>query len=183
MKVIIRVILIFLLSCTFPLFGQDETAGKREYYDSANFNVIIGRYVSGELFLKSYGNKLTKLDSWEQYYKNGQLKKIGTMTTGNHIYVGIWKYYSQSGKLDSVVNYNKKFRISYFEAIKIAKKNGFEMPEMEIEETIYKGKSCWEISRWTENEDHTGQTAEFILIDKKTGKVIKPNDIIKIGIY
>jgi hypothetical protein len=49
------------------------------------------------------------------------------------------------------------------------------MPDIEVDETTYKNKKCWQVSRWTEKLDHSGQTAETILIDKTTGKMIKPD--------
>ena len=48
------------------------------------------------------------------------------------------------------------------------------MPNIEVREKFYQTKKYWEVSRWTEKSDHSGQTAETILIDKSTGKIIKP---------
>jgi antitoxin component YwqK of YwqJK toxin-antitoxin module len=151
-----------------------RTSGDREYIDSANFHIIRGKYVSGNKFIDVYENKLTKLDNWKEYYENGQLKQEGLMTNGNHIYVGIWKYYSNSGKVDSIIDYDKKYPISYYSALVIAEKKGFKMPDMEVALQVDSLNTSWQIARWTENENHGGQTAEAILIDTKTGKVTKP---------
>lgn len=151
------------------------TSGDREYIDSANFYIIRGKYISGEKFIEVYENKLTKLDSRKEYYKNGQLKEEGIMINAHHNYVGVWKYYSIAGKLDSLIDYDKKYPISYFDALKIAAKKGFKMPHIEVTVQVDSSKTFWQITRWKENESHSGQTAEAILIDTKTGKVTKPN--------
>jgi hypothetical protein len=151
-----------------------RTNGDREYIDSANFQIIRGKYVSGNKFIDVYENKLTKLDNWKEYYENGQLKAEGIMTNGNHIYVGIWKYYSNLGKVDSMIDHDKKYPISYYSALRIAEKKGFKMPDMEVTLKVDSLNTYWQIARWTENENHGGRTAEAILIDTRTGKVTKP---------
>lgn len=185
MKQTKKLILILFLLGTISSFGQDNlrTSGERKYYDSAQYSIILGKYVSGSKFLENYQNKLTKLDTWKEYYENGQLLKEGVMTNSNHIYIGIWKYYSPSGKLDSVINYDKKYPISYFKALEIAGTNGFKMPDMEVTETVYENKLYWNITRWTQNKDGSGESAEYILINKITGEVVKPKNLIKWRVY
>ncbi|MGV3611484.1 MAG: hypothetical protein ACO1N0_11070 [Fluviicola sp.] len=151
-----------------------KAADEREYMDSANFHIIRGNYASGNKFMEVYENRLTKLDNWKEYYENGQLKCQGVMTTGNHIYVGIWKYYSPSGKIDSIVDHDKKYPVSYSSALRIAAKKGFKMPDMEVELQVDGSKTFWEVQRWTENENQDGQSAEIILINTRSGKVTKP---------
>ena len=168
--------LLVILKVSLSAFSQtDETAGDRKYYDSAHFYIIVGKYITGEKYLEWYGNKLNKLDSWKLFYKNGQLKEQGVMTNPSHIYVGIWKYYSPAGKLDSVINYDKKTPISYFMAVNIAETKGYKMPDMEVSETTYNNKSYWQVARWKENPAKNGAMAETILIDKRRGEVVKPN--------
>lgn len=145
----------------------------RDYIDSANFRISRKRYDSGNIFKEVYSDKLSKLDHHKAYYENGQLKEEGMLTSNNQIYVGIWKYYSNSGKLDSMVNYDKKYRITYFKAIKIAEKHGFKMPEMEIDLKHEIKNTFWEITTWEYFETHSN-SVNSILIDTKNGKVIKP---------
>ncbi len=167
----------FVQAANTPNYEIKDTlrkSGDREYIDSANFSIIRGKYVSGAKFIEIYQNKLTKLDNCKEYYENGQLKEEGIMTNAHHNYVGVWKYYSTTGKLDSVIDYDKKYSISYFDALKIAEKKGFEMPDMEVTLQVDSLNTFWQIARWTENENHSGQAAEAILIDTKTGKVTKP---------
>ena len=49
------------------------------------------------------------------------------------------------------------------------------MPDVEIRLTSDKANIYWQAALWTENEDHSGQTAKSILIDAKTGKVTTPD--------
>jgi antitoxin component YwqK of YwqJK toxin-antitoxin module len=155
-------------------WGTPRTSGDREYLDSANYHIIRGKYISGNKFIEVYENKLTKLDRRKEYYENGQLKEEGIMTNANHIYVGVWKYYSTAGKLDSIIDYDKKYPISYFDALKIAEKKGFKMPDVEVTLQVDSLNTLWQIASWAENKNHSGQTAESILINTKTGKVTKP---------
>lgn len=158
-----------------------RTSGEREYVDSANFSIVRGKYISGAKFIEVYQNKLTKLDNWKEYYENGQLKEEGVMTNASHHYVGIWKYYSLTGKVDSIVDFDKKYLTSYFEATKIAETKRYKMPNMEVTLIIDKGNTFWQIARWTENVNQSRQMAEVILIDTNTGKVSKPqNQLINI---
>lgn len=159
-------------------FGQEpdtlETSGERVYRNGLRYDVIRGKYVTGEKFFVSYEDKRTKLNTWKEYYKNGHLKEEGVMTNGNHIYVGVWKYYAENGTLDSAVNYDNQYKISYFKAIEIAKQNGYRMPGMNVTITFDKHKKYWQIVRWTENKNRNGQTGEGILIDTESGSVTKP---------
>jgi hypothetical protein len=170
-KINVFILIAFSLFIT-KVFGQDnsETSGKRQYYDSAHFSIILGEYQTGERFLKCYINKETRLDYWTTYYKNGQRKEIGYMTTRNHIYVGEWKYYKENGQLDSIVNYDEIFPISYFDAIEIAKTKDF--PKSHISETTHEQKEYWQFVRWTNKE------GEVLLVNKQTGEIVMPNLIM-----
>lgn len=150
--------------------------GKSEYIDSAHFHIIRRSYPSGKKYLNIYQNKLTKLDDWKEYYENGNLKNEGTMISSLHNYIGIWKYYAPDGKLDSIVNYDKRHKISYFKALEIAKTKGYEMPNITVDLTENIQQKYWRISRWTETGN--GRVAETILIGCQTGKVITPDYIL-----
>ncbi|HCS21541.1 MAG TPA: hypothetical protein DIW47_13440 [Bacteroidetes bacterium] len=164
----------------YTTVDTQRTSGDRQYLDSAHYHIIRGKYISGAKFIESYENKRIKLVSWKEYYENGHLKKQGTMTSAIHIPIGIWTYYSSEGGVDSVVNYDRPYRVSYFKALKIAEKKGFKMPDIEIKLKTDSTFIYWEIARWTMNESDA--TAEVILIDTETGKVTKPEYQL-IGIY
>jgi len=104
------------------------------------------------------------------------------MIYSSHEYIGIWEYYSENGDLDSIIDYDKKQTISYYQAVQIASENGFYIPEIDICKSFEKGRAFWQVNRWIENEDGSGRTAETILIDSSTGDVSKPEYIL-MGIY
>ena len=173
-----KTLIIFVLFCNvFLIIGQNtlDTDGERQEYDSAHYSIIRRKYITGEKYYENYANNLTKLDSCIEFYKNGRIKEIGISTSVYEIYVGIWRYYSSWGKIIRTVDYNKKYRISYFKALEIAKKKGFVFPNIEVTEKKYKNKHYWEISRWTDKVENGAQVAETILISKLTGEVIKPD--------
>jgi hypothetical protein len=172
-------LLIVLCLLAQIVFAQKplETSGERRFYDSANYSIIRGNYVSGQKYLECYENRITKLDSWKLFYKNGQVKEEGLMTNSSHIYVGVWKYYSKSGKIDSIVDYDKKQPISYFNALKVAESSGFTLANSTVDRCTYKQKEYWQIVRWTEKADHSGTSAEILLIDINTGEIIRPKDL------
>lgn len=156
--------------------------GQRASFDSLHFSIIRRNHKNGKLYIEAITDKKSKIDSWNEYYENGLKKEQGQMITSNHHYIGKWEYFSENGDLDSIVDYDAKQPIHYFKAITIAKENGFEMPDMEVNKTYEDDKMYWEVSKWTEMESGGGQTAETILIDSETGKVTKP-EYQKVGIY
>ena len=158
----------------FEISQINDEFGRRNYIDSLNFSIVRGWFDNGNLFIEHITNLDTKIESSKEYYENGKLKQKGLMIYANHNYIGLWKYYSENGELDSIVDYDKKQPISYYKALEIAEKKGFVMPEIEVEKTYSKEKMFWQINRWTENKNESGQTAEIILIDSQTGKVSKP---------
>jgi hypothetical protein len=167
-------------SSMFPTYKDTlRTSGKRVFVDSADVHIIRGYYVSGAKYLEVYQNHTTKLDYSKKFYENGQLQVEGTMINIDHTYIGIWKYFSSSGNLDSIVDYDKKYPISYQNALSIAEKEGLIMPDLVIrlhyEKVSDKGQTYWEVARWRAKEDESGIIAvKTILIDVNTGKVIIP---------
>ena len=146
-----------------------RTSGIREYIESANFHIIRGKYRSGAKFIEVYQNNLTKLDHWKEFYENGQLKEEGVMTNGSHVPVGEWKFYSSTGKMDSLVNYDKKYKISYFKALEIAKSMGYKMPGLDIQLSDRGGTIYWEILKWVDIDSKGGQSTYPLYINTETG--------------
>ena len=144
------------------------------YIDSAHFHIIRNNYLSGVKHFESFQNKLSKLDYHKNYYPNGQLKEEGQMTNGNHVYIGLWKYYSHEGEIDSVINYDNKYPISYFEALQIAEEKGFRMPDIEVTLNTDSSSTFWQITRWMGINSDWILTAEVINIDTQTGVVSTP---------
>jgi hypothetical protein len=149
-----------------------------EYLDSGNFRITREYFPSGGKFLEIYQDHKSKLDLRNEYFENGRIKESGQMTSQSKIKVGIWKYYSQKGEVDSLVDHDSEYTVSYFDALAIAKRYELTMPEIEISVTNQKQKRYWQIALWQENEDHVAQTSKLILIDMGTGKVTKPDYVL-----
>ena len=163
----------YLNPLSFGIRSKDtlRTSGDREFYDSAHYHITRGYYISGALFIIAYDNKVTKLSNRKEFYENGRLKEIGVLTMDSHIPVGTWKYYAETGKLDSVVDYNKKYPVSCMDAITIAKNRGYDMASSDI--TLYgeNGNTYWSITQWTIN-GHKGD-GDVILINTANGNIQK----------
>ena len=141
----------------------------RESKDSLNFIIVRGKYITGSKHVEILEDKLTKLYNWKQFHPNGKLKEKGLITKDNRFCVGKWEYYNESGKIDSIVNFDKKIKVSYFKAIKIANKNGFEIPESEIDIEKIENKTYWQIKKW--NMKNGSGKSKTLLIDTETGNI------------
>ncbi|WP_028873235.1 hypothetical protein [Psychroserpens burtonensis] len=150
----------------------------RKAKDSLDFTVIKGKYLSGTRHVEILWKNNIKLYYWKRFYPNKKIKEKGTMTADNRICVGQWEFYSKEGKIDSIIDYDKKNKISYFKALEIAKEYDLEMPSLEIDFINKENSSFWQIRKW--NMKNGSGTSETILIDSKKGTVQKPdNEVIK----
>jgi hypothetical protein len=143
----------------------------REWKDSLNFIVIRGKYISGSKHVEIIEDKLTKLYNWKQFHPNGKIKETGLITKDNRFCVGKWEYYNEDGKIDSIVDFDKKVRVSYFNAMKIAYENGYELPESEVDMEKIENKTYWQIRKW--NMKNGSGNSTTLLIDFQSGKIRK----------
>jgi hypothetical protein len=143
----------------------------REWKDSLNFIVVRGKYISGSKYVEILENKLTKLYNWKQFHPNGKLKEKGLITKDNRFCVGKWEYYNENGKIDSVIDFDKKFKVSYFKAIKIAHENGYQLPELEVDIEKIENKTYWQIRKW--DMKYGSGNSITLLIDMENGKTKK----------
>jgi hypothetical protein len=141
-------------------------------YESKNFNIILKYYGDGKLLMESIEEKKLKQKYLKEFYENGQLKMEGTGITANHNQIGTWNYYSSSGTLDSSVDYDKKYPISYFTALEIAKARNLFIPEIDVGLDTSNDRKVWCI-----NSLRKGQN---IYIDVETGEVKPAPDILYI---
>lgn len=102
----------------------NDEYGRRVYKDSLHFSIVRRWFDNENLFIEYITDTNTNLVVESEYYENGKLKEIGTLTYPSHIPIGEWRYYSESGNLDSIVDYDEKYPISYWEALEIAGSNG-----------------------------------------------------------
>jgi len=140
-----------------------------EQKDSLDFFLINAKFVSGKYFIKAIYDRKEIEYHWKKYNENGNLKEEGTFVSENKICVGLWKYYSESGKIDSIINFDEKFKISYFMAKKIALENDFKSPYLEVNLKTIDDKIYWEFIKWNYTD------GKVIIIDTETGLVKTPN--------
>ncbi|WP_130735468.1 hypothetical protein [Flavobacterium sp. J27] len=140
--------------------------------DSLNFVVIHGKYISGSKHVAILQDKNTKLYHWKEFHPNGKLKEKGLITKDNIFCVGTWEYYNENGKIDSIVDFDKKIKVSYFKAIKIAHQNGYKLPELEVDIEKIENKTYWQIRKW--NMKNGSGNSTTLLIDTESGKIRKP---------
>jgi hypothetical protein len=139
--------------------------------DSLDFIVIKGKYISGSRHVEILWDKNAKLYYWKQYHPNGKLKEKGILTKENRFCVGKWEYYNENGTIDSIVDFDKKSKISYFKAIKIASEYGYTLPEAEVDIEKIEGRNYWQIRKWNmRNGDGNSIT---LLIDMESGGIRK----------
>ena len=124
----------------------------------------------------SISNELTNIDHWKEFHMNGQLKSIGFMTTSVHTHIGEWKYYSASGKLDSIVDYDKKYKVSFCEFYQIAKEKGLTGKTSSISFDTERRK--WRIEKWNYSEGSASAIAIELQVDS-----MKIEEIELMGIY
>lgn len=93
-------------------------------YKTKEGDSIIGFYPHGTREFVQVENRTTGLVASTTYYENGKIKSEGMMATDQHVSVGTLRYFNSFGELDSTVNHDKKYKISYFEGLVIAEKYG-----------------------------------------------------------
>jgi hypothetical protein len=141
----------------------------REWKDSLEFIIVRGKYISGALQVELIEDKQAKIYYWKQFYPNGQLKEVGSMTRDEVICFGKWIYYLENGKLDTTIDYDKMLPITYSKALNIANSKGFKMPDLDIDIVTNENKQYWQIRKWImKNGDGISST---ILINTSDGSI------------
>lgn len=137
-------------------YNKTETQneyGVRHTIDSLNFSIIRRWKENGTPIMESLINNLTDIERWKQYHDNGNLMKAGFMTVGSHTEIGIWRYYSIEGELESSVNYDELYSMSFCDFIEIAEGMGFYDETSDICFDIDKNE--WTIIQWTSFDNHS----------------------------
>ena len=196
MKNISISLILILTACSNSLDSKySPTIDKNivHVYD-AKFNIIIVKYPTGRTCLSIVENKMTRLEKWNEYYENGQLKyegirtqsnfidigrwryysKIsntssnskGMSTVSNFVNLGKWRYYSETGLLDSIIDFDKKYKVRYHSAIHIAYLSGLKLPNLTVSIKSDGRQTFWEVINWTVNNTNLNS----ILINTETGR-------------
>lgn len=150
--------------------------GIRHSIDSINYQIIRRWKVDMTPIIESISNELTNIDYWKEFHENGQLEAVGFMTTSVHTYIGEWKYYSDSGKLDSIVDYNRKYKVSFCEFYQIAKDRGLIGKTSLINFDSEQRK--WRIEKWNYGEESASAIGIELQVDS-----MKIEEIELMGIY
>ena len=147
-----------------------RTLGNRESFDSSSFHIIRRYYVSGHKFMESCEDSLTKLETWREWYESGQLKEEGQFACRSWP-IGTWKFYASNGMLDSSIDYDKKYNISYFKALAIAGKRGYRMPAANMEVVSEKQVTYWQFIQCPQDQGgNSSRKCDVLRVNTKTGK-------------
>ncbi len=150
----------------------------REWKDSLGFIVVRGKYISGALHVEIIEDKQTKIYYWKQFYLNGQLKEVGSMTKDEIICFGKWTYYFENGQIDTIIDYDRMLPITYAKALDIANAQGFKMPALDIDIVTIQNKQYWQIRKWI--MEYGDGISSTILINTTGGSIEKPTTEVKL---
>lgn len=137
MKKVFYIVLIFFVvsfkptetnNCIQILFNRIDPVDKNKYkktitenksvishsIDSSSYKILRRWTSSGVPILESIINDSTAIMFRKEFYNNGILKSVGYKTINSQP-IGIWKYYSPNKHLDSTINYDKIYLVSYCE--------------------------------------------------------------------
>ncbi|MGK4568148.1 hypothetical protein [Flavobacterium sp. 3HN19-14] len=141
--------------------------GIRQTVDSINYSIIRRWKDDMTPIIESITNKSKSIGFWKEYHENGKIKEFGFMTSVKNTKIGKWKYFSDSGKLDSIVNYDSKYKLPFCEFYKIAIDRNLTGKTSSIEFNEQKRK--WIIEKWTYAKD--SPTANGIELDVDSMKI------------
>ncbi len=108
-----------------------------------------------------------------RYYSNGKLKST-VQDFPNDFLAGVMKEYDQQGNLIKETDYDKPYKFTFKDVLKVIKKRGIDMNGyyFELGRNVVDGKPVWSII-W-EKEDKS--SLQIIGINGITGKVFLEND-------
>ncbi len=161
----------------------DSTGLKTVQIDSLHYK-IKWKYFNDYFKVKHIIDTLTKIDSFYNY-SNDTLIGFGLRTYPSSADIGKWKMKTKDYK-DTLIDHDLKWECNYFDALKIAEKEGFALPNIEVYEgttKTSKGLSfIWYIkhsdyinSIKTSNLDHltvNASTCECLIYNHKN-KLVK----------
>lgn len=186
MRILIIISLLIFLdsSANCQIIPSNDSIGQRDYKITHRYLRITARYKSGEAYFKSSTFRNTGVEEWTEYYRNGCIKERGKRLL-HFEKVGVWEYYSPNCEVDSIVDYDKRFPISYYKALSIAKKEGcykaFRKGRIEVYLIDNNGKTCWEFIRWNRTKYKAkSTTGEAILVDVNSGQISKLQSLLRL---
>jgi len=155
-------------SSNFKAYKKNTSKNKWEIYqsiDSLNFDIIKRWRRDYRPIYESTRNTNNNIELCKEYHENGVLRSQGYMTSFYGTPIGIWNFYSSKGNLDSTVNYDRLYGLSFCEFYKICKQRHFIGKYSSIE--FLNKEKKWRIEK---NEDVNGSpisTGIELQIDSK----------------
>lgn len=142
-----------------------------EREDSAGYVITRHRDTSMRLLSEC---KAAKTESWDVqviYNTNGRIGATGKSLPDKETRIGKWRFYSEKGELDSLIDYDKLYRVPFEKALSMALRRGYKNENRKVM-IEGEGKNC----RWIFETDRTsvGGNSEWITrieINTRTGKV------------
>lgn len=149
----------------------DSNGLKTVHIDSLHYK-IRWRYHNEHFKIKHIIDTLIKIDSFYTF-SNDSLIGYGLRTYPNNSSIGKWKIKTENYQ-DSIVDHDKKWNCNYFDALKIAEKSGFMLPNIEVIEGAYftsKGYlRGWNFEKINHQDTLDRNEPHFISISFKTGE-------------
>ena len=111
-------------SSKFKIFKKQTVKREWEIYqsiDSLNYEIERRWRRNKKPIWESVRNTTINIEICKEYYKNGVLRSEGYMTSIKGTPIGKWNYYSNKGNLDSTVNYERRYGVSFCEFYKLCK--------------------------------------------------------------
>lgn len=98
-----------------------DKKGTEMHWDTLGYSISTITSSTGKLKRESYLNPIVNL-AYIKSYKEDKKSECGFLCNSEK--VGIWKYFSVEGEIDSLVDYEKKRNVSFCEIFEIAKSFG-----------------------------------------------------------
>jgi hypothetical protein len=149
----------------FDINPIEDDFGKRYYMRSDRYEIIVRYHKNGAKYIEHIDDRVKRVKEIKEYYESGRLKEEGTITLPYQHFVGKRVYYSSEGKVDSVIDYDRK------KALDIAQKAGFDRPDIDVDLKTIHHRTYWVMIKWK----RIGQVDKVIVIDTYTGQVSIPD--------
>lgn len=157
-----------------------ENYSKHEFIDSngiRNIQIdslqykISWRYPNDHFKIKHIIDTIIKIDSFYTFNYD-TLTSYGLRTYPNNADIGIWKVKTKQYQ-DSIIDHDARWKCNYYDALKIAEKEGFELPCIEVSEGSYSQSSGlsykWHIEKTDcPNTSNSVHNAHYIIIEKRS---------------
>lgn len=112
-----------------------------------NFFVTFLNYKSGRPIIRSIINNETRIEYWNYFHDNGEIRLKG-YTIGSIQQIGVWEKYSTSGELESLIDCEKD-RLNFENLYTMVKEINIANNDLNFKYS--EDNKNWIIEDWTEN--------------------------------